>query len=111
VHFELQTWLALKQSNHLIVLAEGQIAWNDTDFDWNQTTALPHLLSTVFKSQPLYLDVRDKLPKGWEHGDNPTLQSAAVLLAAVIEQQSVKDMESKDRLGGARGISLNRSLR
>ena len=44
----------------LIVLTEGEIAWDDDkgDFDWRNTDALPRNLAKTFQEEPLYLDLR-----------------------------------------------------
>lgn len=48
------------QGQILIALTGGELAWSDTnaDFDWNRTTALPDVLRGVFQSEPKWVDFR-----------------------------------------------------
>jgi hypothetical protein len=58
---EVTYWREKKNlSKLLIVLTDGEIAWDDAcdDFDWSKTTALPERLRGAFDHEPLYLDFR-----------------------------------------------------
>lgn len=58
---ELEHWLAIRPASHiLIVLTDGEIAWNHAaaDFDWQQTTALSRGLAGRFTEEPLWVDLR-----------------------------------------------------
>jgi WD40 repeat protein len=58
---ELTHWLKNKgPSTLLIILTEGEIAWDDQagDFDWSRTTSIPDVLSRAFTQEPFYLDFR-----------------------------------------------------
>lgn len=61
VQKEVEFWLMHRQSNKLlIILTEGEIAWDDDkgDFDRTKTDALPRNLANAFTDEPLYLDFR-----------------------------------------------------
>src|SRR3954451_9050699 len=58
---EVAYWLQHKSlSTLLIVLTEGELAWDDAvgDFDWRRTTAFPSSLRGVFTDEPRYVDLR-----------------------------------------------------
>lgn len=42
----------------MILLTGGDLVWDEGDFDWNRTTALPQNLSRQFKHEPLFVDLR-----------------------------------------------------
>jgi hypothetical protein len=55
VNQEVTHWIASKgATNLLIVLADGNISWSDSenDFDWLQTNALPRAIMGAFNSEP-----------------------------------------------------------
>jgi WD40 repeat protein len=63
VQAEVDEWLKLHSGSAdkiLLVLTEGEAVWQDSenDFDWDRTSALPPNLRGVFKSEPLYSDLR-----------------------------------------------------
>lgn len=69
VRLEVEEWLKLNGGSvekFLVVLTGGEIAWDAAvgDFDWERTNALPRNLEGMFRSLPLYSDLR------WARGAN-----------------------------------------
>ncbi len=61
VQKEVAHWISHGRASQLLmVLTEGEIAWNsgEGDFDWNGTTALPLVLRGTMREQPLFVDLR-----------------------------------------------------
>ena len=61
VQKEVAWWLKNRSyQSFLIMLTEGEIAWDDAqkDLDWATTTAMPSQASKVFAEEPLYTDLR-----------------------------------------------------
>jgi WD40 repeat protein len=101
VRRELTWWLEKRgPANICIVLADGEIRWNEAadDFDWSVTTALSHTaVGKIFTREPAWIDVRS-LTRGdgtGRHGPlrrfgrslaDPRLQDAAASLLAQIRQ-------------------------
>jgi hypothetical protein len=60
---EIEAWLTLKNGSPdkiLLLLTDGSLEWSNdaNDFDWNRTDALPSNLRGVFKTEPLFCDLR-----------------------------------------------------
>ena len=61
VQKEVTWWLKNRSyQSFLIMLTEGEIAWDNAqqDLDWATTTAMPRQTSKVFAEEPLYTDLR-----------------------------------------------------
>jgi WD40 repeat protein len=61
VQKEVSWWLTNRSyQSFLIVLTDGEIAWDNTnqDLDWTKTTAIPRQTSKAFSEEPLYTDLR-----------------------------------------------------
>jgi WD40 repeat protein len=57
---EIEHWCATKSATRIIiVVTAGTVVWDEmrSDFDWQQTTALPHNLSGRFATEPLWVDL------------------------------------------------------
>ncbi len=87
VERELNFWRERKSmSNFLILLADGELAWDDgrKDFNWSKTNALPRVLEGVFNEVPLYIDLR------WVRREedlsirNPRFQDAVASIASPV---------------------------
>jgi hypothetical protein len=76
-------------SKLLIVLTDGEIAWDDAcdDFDWSKTTALPERLRGAFDHEPLYLDFR-QLAGGRLSLDNEQFLDHIATIAAPLHGTS-----------------------
>lgn len=88
---ELEIWQSLGKPPPLLLCLEGDIVWNDSinDFDWEQTTALPRVLSGVWTTRPAWADIgpRNEMSAA-EHqlSDDRFLNSVAGLAAVATGQ-------------------------
>jgi len=92
---EVEYWLAHKSiDNFLLVVTDGELAWDfeNNDFDWEKTTAVPKLLSKAFKNEPLYVDFREDIPSENMNLDNVDFKSKLVYIAATLHKKPVGDM-------------------
>jgi WD40 repeat protein len=63
VQKELGWWLEHRGADRiLLALTDGTITWAGSDFDWEQTDAIPPLLSGKFTHEPLWIDLRKLRP-------------------------------------------------
>jgi WD40 repeat protein len=106
---EVEAWL---QANHwppgtrnlrpdrpiLIVLTDGEIAWNAAgrDFDWARTTALPRVLSGVFTNEPLWVDLRWARSAVQLSLRYPLFRDAVASVAATVRHKSKDDLLGED---------------
>lgn len=75
---ELQWWQENRSPDTLfIVVTGGEVAWDNDDFDWDRTTALPERLRGWFTAEPLWVDLRG-------HHDQAELRSDAATVAAAV---------------------------
>jgi hypothetical protein len=59
VQREVEYWCQHKPpADLLIALTDGTVTWDSAtrDFDWDQTTALPRTLKSVFDAEPRWVD-------------------------------------------------------
>jgi len=97
VHKEVDWWLTHRSpQTFLILLTEGQVAWNEArrDFDWTITTALPTRLSRVFAEEPLCTDLR------WARTVDQLSVRHSQFRAAVLEVAATLLKRPKDELDG-----------
>ncbi len=97
VQQEVSWWLESRSAgNLLIILTDGEITWDQTtqDFDWDATTALPNNLRNQFKSEPLYVDLRNA-----KHRDQLSLRHSE-FRGAVLDVASTLLEQPKDQLDG-----------
>ena len=95
IAFEIESWLALhdgRADNLLILLADGEILWDDDagDFDWQTTNALPRVLAKRFAAEPVYSDLRSvvRSPRASLSLRNSAFRSVVAELVAAIEGRS-----------------------
>ncbi|MET0502780.1 MAG: TIR domain-containing protein [Candidatus Binatia bacterium] len=84
---EIDYWLSHASPDRLlIVLTEGDIAWNTLhqDFDWQRTTALSRKLAGVFREEPLHLDLRWARTESQLSSKHPQFQGAIADLTATV---------------------------
>ena len=91
----------------LIVLTEGDMVWQDPwgydaagDFDWHQTTALPHVLAGVFKGEPIRVDLRrvrdaEERSGSLSRSHLDSINDAAGRLAAPIHSLTLDELISE----------------
>jgi WD40 repeat protein len=89
VQDEVSEWLRLRNGSldkFLIVLTDGEIAWDDDakDLDWNRTTALPTPLRGKLQVEPFYLDFRWAREAAHLSLRNPQFLKAVGKLAAAL---------------------------
>ena len=109
VHEELGFWIENRpKQNLLIVLTDGDIAWDVTtgDFDWPRTSALPRRLQGVFAEEPLYLDLRWARTTPQLSLRHPEFQDAIADLTSVLRQQSKANLIGEDVRLHRRAIRL-----
>jgi len=100
VERELRYWLTTSSSkNILIVLTEGEIAWDDgtCDFDWARTTALSTVLRQAFSEEPLYIDLRSTAQRNVLSPIDPDFQDAVAAVAAELLGRSKDDLISEEK--------------
>jgi WD40 repeat protein len=106
---EVEHWLATRRSADrvLIVLTDGQIAWDEQakDFDWRVTDALPRMLHGAYDEEPLWIDLRWALKS-----EDLSLQNPAFVDAVADLSSSLRGV-SKDELIGEDVRQHRRSLR
>ncbi|MFG2003073.1 toll/interleukin-1 receptor domain-containing protein [Spirillospora sp. NPDC048911] len=63
VQREIHWWAAHRATQRvLIALTDGDIRWNNGDFDWSRTDAVSRSLSGAFPHEPLWIDLRHIRP-------------------------------------------------
>jgi WD40 repeat protein len=56
---EIASWAATKPAGSIaLVHTGGELAWGDSDFDWERSSAAPRALQGIFEDEPLWLDLR-----------------------------------------------------
>jgi hypothetical protein len=99
VERELQWWLANRAHDRLLIaVTGGDIAYDSRagDFDWKGSTCLPQTLRGVFKTEPLWVDLRFAAtlrPLSLRH---TRLRGAALSLAAAVRGVDKDQLESED---------------
>jgi WD40 repeat protein len=96
---EIQWWRANRpHENVLIVVTDGQIAWNaqTRDFDWERTTCLPQEISGLQREEPLYVDLRWAKRQNRARLRNPRFRDAILMLLAPIYGRPKDELDSED---------------
>jgi WD40 repeat protein len=96
----------------LIALSNGEIHWDGTagDFDWTRTTAIPQDLRGVFRTEPLWVDLRP-----FRDSDERSLapgtpfRDKVVALGAAVRNCTKDELDSEDRRMERRGVRLKRA--
>src|SRR5579863_7575090 len=89
---EVLYWLANKSTTSLLlVITSGGYAWEEAlrDFDHDVSSAIPPVLFSVFRDEPLFLDLREI--RLISHR-NPEAQAAIATIAAPIHGKSKEDL-------------------
>ncbi len=111
VRREIAFWQAHRgPATMLIVLTGGEIVWehNETDFDWERTTALPDILQGWFKAEPLWADLRwasSEPELSLRHGG---FREAVGMLAAAVHGIPKDELDSEDVRQYAMAVRLRR---
>jgi WD40 repeat protein len=89
VQKEVQYWVKNRSiKTLLIILTDGEIAWGDSDFDWEITNALPkEVLKEQYKGVPLYMDLRGARTAKRFFLRRTQLKEAAVELSARVQDR------------------------
>jgi uncharacterized protein with WD repeat len=101
VENEVDEWVRLQNGSlekFLIVLTEGEIAWDRSanDFDWDHTTALPLSLRNKFQAEPLHLDFRWARNSTHLSLRNPQFLRAIGKLAAALLNKPLDEIVGED---------------
>lgn len=91
----------------LIVLTEGELAWDEStfDFDWNCTTAVGHYLAGKLESEPLYVDLR------WARNADGLSLRHSLFREAVLDLAAPLNGRLKDELDGEDVRQHRRTMR
>ncbi|MGI0013761.1 MAG: WD40 repeat domain-containing protein, partial [Nitrososphaera sp.] len=114
VRREIDWWIANRPiANMLILFTDGELTWDSThkDFDWNRTTALPRQFSGIYKSEPLYVDLRrfrtvDQLSLRDSEFRNAILDIAPPLHGRDKDELDGEDVRQHRRFRIARNLAL-----
>ena len=85
-------WLSNNSNTTLLlVVTSGGYSWDEAlrDFDRDISSAIPPALFSVFRDEPLFLDLRDIRLTNYR---NPEAQAAIATLAAPIHGKSKEDL-------------------
>ncbi len=64
VRDEVAWWLANRPVKRMLIAwTDGDLTWEDHDFDWTRTGAVPRELSGKFASEPIWADLRSLRPR------------------------------------------------
>ena len=85
---EIDSWLQHNPDARIfIVVVKGEIEWSHekNDFNWEKTNCLPTTLSKTFRSEPLWIDVRDYVNiKGIDYKQAGFNAQIAKIVAAIL---------------------------
>jgi WD40 repeat protein len=99
VEKEVEYWCHHKAAPQtLIALTAGEIVWDEAarDFDWTETTALPHGMRGVFEAEPLWVDLRwarDSTSNSLAH---PRFRDCVADLAAPLHARAKDELIGED---------------
>ena len=96
---EIAWWLENRAtSTILIVLTDGDIAWDvrTGDFDWTRTTALSPIFRGRFREEPLYVDLRWARDKSTGAARDSRFRDAVLDLAAPIRDLPKDQLDGDD---------------
>lgn len=113
VQREISWWLEHRSITHmLILLTEGAIVWDEghTDFDWEQTTALPRSLSCRFQGEPLYVDLRKLREAEQLSLRHSEFRSVVVDIAVPLHGRDKDELEGEDVRQWRRFLRVRRAV-
>lgn len=96
---EVAYWRRHREPDRLlIVLTEGEIAWdsNAGDFNWNKTDALPEELKGAFSREPLFLDIRWTRDAESFSDRDPRFLDTVARLSATLRGMSLDDISGEE---------------
>ena len=99
VQKEVEWWLKNRSwQSFLILLTDGDIAWDDEkhDLNWTVTTALPRQLANVFFEEPLYTDLRWAKTLEQLSSRHSQFRFAILDLAATLLNRSKDELDGDD---------------
>lgn len=112
VEKEVEHWLSQKgPSRLLLVLTDGDIAWDDAaaDFDWTRTDSLPRVLEGAFEHEPRFVDLRWARAAVDVSLRNPRFREAVADLAAPLHARPKDELIGEDVRQHRRALRLARS--
>lgn len=113
VNREIDHWAASHPLEHLLpVLTAGEWVWNSAaqDFDWDQSTAVPAALRSLFTEEPRHLDLRWARVETQLDLRNSRFRAAVAQLAAPMHSTTPEDLESADVAQHRRLVRLRRAV-
>ena len=99
VQKEVSWWLTNRSyQSFLILLSEGEIAWDNRnqDLNWTVTTALPRQLSKMFAEEPLYTDLRWARNVDQLSPRNAQFRTVLLDLAATLLNRAKDELDGDD---------------
>ena len=109
---ELAWWMRHREPETLlIVLTAGTIAWDQEngDFEWRSTDALPKRLSSWFREEPLWVDLRWAREASRLSHRDPRLQDNVATLAAPLRGIPKDDLVGRDIVLHRRTVRLTQA--
>ncbi len=95
---EVRWWLHNKSSDSIIlVIIGGNIAWKNDDFDWSGSTCVPGCLSKSFKSEPLWVDMRDYVNSKTQSKKSYQYNSNVAKIVGAIMKMPPQEIYSNER--------------
>ena len=113
VNKEVEHWLDARSPGHmLIVLTDGEIAWDPTanDFDWNRTSALPSAVRGTFSEEPLWVDLRFAQHDEHLSLNNPAFREAVADLSSVLRGIPKDQLIGEDVRQHRKAVVFRRSV-
>ena len=112
VQREVQYWCQHKPpANLLIALTDGNVTWDSaaSDFDWDQTTALPQSLKGVFDAEPRWVDLAWARTQEHLSLNDPRFRDAAADLATPLHGRPKDELFGEDVRQHRRTVRLTRA--
>jgi hypothetical protein len=113
VQREVQYWCQHKPpANLLIAVTDGAVIWDSaaSDFDWDQTTALPRSLEGVFEAEPRWVDFAWARTQEHLSLSDPRFRDGVTDLAAPLHGQAKDELFGEEVRQHRRTVRLTRAV-